>query len=187
MALPARLEQSDTRKAIEETENFEETYPESEYLPEVRRIKSDSYDRLAEKEYLAGRLYRRMGYTSAAIHYFRELEKDFPESRWLARSRYEWALCLYKQGDFADARSMADTSRLRLQAVIVREQDRFVTDVRRGFAYRLFHLFGAIPYETRTPIKIYIDELDTDISNLMRRIDHKLEATALKPGADSGS
>lgn len=177
-ALPARLDQAHTRKALEEADAFLETYPQSAFAGEVQKLKDQCLDRLSMKEFLAGRLYRRMGYTSSAIHYFRLLEKEFPGSRWILRGRYEWARSLYEQKSYSDAKAMSDTCRRRLEEFKTREKDNFLLTSPHGFPYRLVHLFGAIPYDTRSEIKIYIDDLDRDLSALNRKIDKKLKKAA---------
>jgi outer membrane assembly lipoprotein YfiO len=173
-ALPARLDQAITKKALEEVDAFLEAYPSSEYLKEVQDLRTQCLDRLAEKEFLAGRLYRRMGYPSAAIHYFRLLETDYPESRWVVRGRYEWSLCGFGEKDYVEAKKMADTCGLLLKALISREEPHFARTEPYSPAYRFFHLYGAIAYEKRSGIKIFIDDLQRDLDRVQRRIDSRL-------------
>jgi len=173
-SLPARLDQALTRKTIEEADAFAETYPNSAFTEEARSIKKQCLDRLAEKDFLAGRLYRRMGYTTSAIYYFRNLEKEYAETRWPARGRYEWTLCLYLQKNYAEARLMADTCASRLRELTDKNKDGLLLIEQHGFPYRFVHLFGFFPYETRSEIKIYLDDLAHDLSALSGRIDKKL-------------
>jgi outer membrane assembly lipoprotein YfiO len=177
-ALPARLDQATTKKAIEETDAFLDTYPQSPFAGEVKKIKGLCVDRLAMKEFLAGQLYRRMGYTSSTIYYFRLLEKEFPDSRWIVRGRYEWALALYKQKNYSDAKNVADTCRQRLGDLETREKDNFALTAPHGFPYRLVHLFGFFPYETRSEMKIFIDDLQEDLAALSAKIEKKLNKQA---------
>jgi outer membrane assembly lipoprotein YfiO len=181
-SLPARLDQALTKKTIEEADAFLEAYPKSAFADEARSIKGLCTDRMAEKDFLAGRIYRRMGYTSSAILCFRNLEKEYPETRWPARGRYEWALCLYKQKSYAEARAMADTSGISIKELEKKNQDQFNRTEGHGFAYRFFHLFGFFPYEMRSEIKIYLDDLKDDLSRLSGKIDKKLQkAPPAKP------
>ncbi|MFH0920765.1 MAG: outer membrane protein assembly factor BamD [Fibrobacterota bacterium] len=177
-ALPARLDQALTKKTYEEIDAFIEAYPGSGFAKEVLALRMRCLDRLAEKEFLSGRLYRRMGYPSAAIHYFKLLESDYAESRWVPRGRYEWARALYKTKSYADAQKIADTCGLMLSALESREKDNFQRAEPVTFGSRLVHLFGIIPFETRSDIKIYIDDLHDDLVELRERIQSKLPKTA---------
>ncbi len=174
-ALPVRLDQAITRKALEQADAFLETYPQSDFTEEVRKLKTRCIDRLAEKEFLDGRLYRRMGYPSSAILYFRMLVKDFPGNHWILRGRYEWSRALYEQKNYTEALSMIDTCRKELAQLSQKEQDNFILKEAHGFPYKLVHLFGLINYESRSEIKIYIDDLYSDLSTLSVKIEKKLK------------
>ncbi|OGJ93353.1 MAG: hypothetical protein A2487_10570 [Candidatus Raymondbacteria bacterium RifOxyC12_full_50_8] len=176
--LPARLDQETTRKAIDEAEFFLETYPQSDLVPDIENIKQLCLDRLAEKEFLAGRLYRKMGYPSSAIHYFQLLEKTYPGSRWVARGRYEWARSFFMQKNFTDARNQADTCGQMIATLIEREKNNFTLEPKRSRASFVFHLFGFIPYDNRTDIKKYIDSLSADLSSLQAKIEKKMNKRA---------
>ena len=57
----ARLDQTDTKKAIEFYTQFIELYPESPYAEQAYKEMSELYDKLAYKEYLSAKLYYTLG------------------------------------------------------------------------------------------------------------------------------
>jgi outer membrane assembly lipoprotein YfiO len=172
-SLPPRLDQNHTKKTIEETDGFLETFPGSEFTDSVKTLRAACSDKLAEKEFLAGKLYRRMGYTSSAIHYFKALEKEYPASRWVVRGRYEWALSYYIQKNYTDAGNIADTCAMMIEELIRSENDRIIELKNRGFFYKLVHLFGLVPYDRRSDLKVYVDDLKKDLARLNAKIKKK--------------
>ena len=69
----ARLDQEDTRKAIQYLNEFVELYPDNDYAVSAYKEIDEMYDRLAQKEYLSAKLYYNLGtylgnnYESAVI------------------------------------------------------------------------------------------------------------------------
>ena len=57
----ARLDQTDTKKAIEFFTQFVELYPESQYAEQAYKEMNELYDKLAYKEYLSAKLYYNLG------------------------------------------------------------------------------------------------------------------------------
>ena len=53
----ARLDQTDTKKAIDFFTQFVELYPESQYAEQAYKEMNELYDKLAYKEYLSAKLY----------------------------------------------------------------------------------------------------------------------------------
>jgi outer membrane protein assembly factor BamD len=174
-SLPARLDQAITNKTLEECANFAEQMPKSEYLPEIQKIQNECLEKLAEKEYLAGRQYRRMGYASSAIQYFRLFEQEFTSSKWVAATRYEWARSLYDQKNYSDALVMADSCMNYITRIEKDNNKEFQRTEPFSAAYKFFHLFGLIEYETRSELKIYIDTLKEDLAKLVNKINNKIK------------
>lgn len=172
-SLPPRLDQNLTKKTIEETEGFLEAFPGSEFADSVKMVRSACSDKLAEKEFLAGRLYRRMGYTSSAIHYFKTLEKEYPASFWVLRGRYEWALSYYLQKNYTDAMKIADTCEMMIIRLVQSENQRLEELKNRGFFYKLVHLFGLVPYDNRSDLKVFVEDLKKDLAVLNFKIRKK--------------
>ena len=77
MRAPQR-DQTETRQAIREFENFITRYPNSSLLPEVRNRLRESKDRLAEAEFEVGRFYYRIRWYPGAIDRLSTLLKDDP-------------------------------------------------------------------------------------------------------------
>src|SRR6202790_5387878 len=66
MRAPER-DQTETRSAIREFENFVSRYPSSSLLPEVKAKLREARDRLSESEFLVGRFYFRINWYPGAI------------------------------------------------------------------------------------------------------------------------
>ena len=78
MRAPQR-DQTETREAIKEFENFIARYPNSKLMPEVRAKYRESRDRLSESDYLVGYFYFRQRWYPGAIVRLKALLKDDPE------------------------------------------------------------------------------------------------------------
>ena len=85
-SLPAQYDQEMTWRAIEEFEVFLADYPTSPLRDEAEAHLRGARDKIAEKGYLNGRLYLKMGYTRAARLTFERVTQEFPVSPWAARS-----------------------------------------------------------------------------------------------------
>lgn len=83
----ARLDQTDTRKAIEFFTRFVELYPDNPYAQQAYQEMNELYDKLAHKELLSARLYYNLGtylgnnYLSAEIVAKNALE-DYPTNKY---------------------------------------------------------------------------------------------------------
>ena len=83
----ARLDQTETKKAIEFFTQFVELYPESPYAEQAYGEMAELYDKLAYKEYLSAKLYYNLGtylgnnYLSAEIIAKNAL-KDYPTNKY---------------------------------------------------------------------------------------------------------
>jgi outer membrane protein assembly factor BamD len=100
----ARLDQKTTHEAIQQFLMYLEYYPQSERAQEATKILFELQEKLAEKEYLAARLYYNLGtymgnnYLSCVITAENTL-KSYPDTKFreelrylMIRSRYELAL-----------------------------------------------------------------------------------------------
>ncbi len=100
----ARLDQTDTKKAIEFFTQFVEYYPESPYAEQAYKEMGELYDKLAHKEYLNAKLYYNLGtylgnnYLSAEI-IARNALKEYPTNKyqeelsWIVlRAKYQQTL-----------------------------------------------------------------------------------------------
>lgn len=78
MRAPQR-DQTETRDAIREFENFVTRYPNSSLMPEVRDRLREAKDRLSEAEFEVGRFYYRIHWWPGAIDRLSSLLKDDPQ------------------------------------------------------------------------------------------------------------
>lgn len=83
----ARLDQTETKKAIEFFTQFVELYPDSPYAQQAYQEMNELYDKLAYKEYLSAKLYYNLGtylgnnYLSAEI-VAKNAMKDYPTNKY---------------------------------------------------------------------------------------------------------
>jgi len=83
----ARLDQVNTKKAIEAFQEFVDIYPENERVPEANKLIDELKDKLAYKEYLSAKLYYNLGnylsnnYLSAIIVAQNAL-KNYPATKY---------------------------------------------------------------------------------------------------------
>jgi outer membrane protein assembly factor BamD len=102
-SLPAELDQTMTRKAIEELDYFVTTYPESGFVPEARERIAELQERLAEKDYEAAVLYIQLGDLRAARVYFEAVAQDHAGTGWARRALLEIARSYVREGATAEA------------------------------------------------------------------------------------
>jgi outer membrane protein assembly factor BamD len=77
MRAPER-DQTETRAAIRELENFVTRYPNSSLLPEVKARLREAHDRQSESEFLVGRFYYRINWYPGAIERLQAILKQDP-------------------------------------------------------------------------------------------------------------
>jgi outer membrane protein assembly factor BamD len=114
-----RLDQSSTYKAIQEFQNFLETYPQSDKVQLAQEYMFDLQEKLAYKEYLAARLYYNMGNYmgnnyDACVITSREALKNYPFSKLTEEFQI---LILRARFDLAD-NSVDERKPLRFRDVI---------------------------------------------------------------------
>lgn len=90
------LDQKYTFQAVQHFQEFLEEYPDSEFVPEAERLLKICRGKLAEKEYKAGELYRKLGDYYAAVVYFDSVLESYYDSKFVADAQYWKAECLYK-------------------------------------------------------------------------------------------
>lgn len=78
MLAPQR-DQTATREALRELQVFTNSYPNSQYLPEVTALYREARDRLSESEFLVGRHYFRTRWYPGAVARLEELLKVDPQ------------------------------------------------------------------------------------------------------------
>lgn len=76
----AERDQSETRNAIREFENFVDRYPtDREWMPEVRERLREARDRLSAHDFTVGRFYHRVKFYPGAVNRFRQILDGDPE------------------------------------------------------------------------------------------------------------
>jgi len=103
------LDPYQTQSSIEEFEVFLTNFPNSTKLKEAEEKLFELKEMLAKKDYLNGRLYRRMGNYASAVIYFKDFEKEFPQSKLLPLVKYETALCFFNQNELKKATHLCDS------------------------------------------------------------------------------
>jgi outer membrane protein assembly factor BamD len=78
MLAPDR-DQSATRDVIKELQVFVDRYPNSEIMPEAKKLLREAKDRLSESGFRVGRTYYRMKWYIGAIDRFKEVLKTDPD------------------------------------------------------------------------------------------------------------
>jgi len=78
MKAPER-DQSATKEALKEFQDFFDRYPQSQLTPEVRKEWREARDRLSEASYRVGVHYYRVHWYPGAVDRFREVLRDDPE------------------------------------------------------------------------------------------------------------
>ena len=78
MLAPDR-DQSATRDVIKELQVFIDRYPNSQLMPDARKLLREAKDRLSEASFLVGRHYFRVKWYPGAIDRFREVLKNDPD------------------------------------------------------------------------------------------------------------
>lgn len=97
------LDQEYNYKAIAQFQQFLEEYPQSEFRPQVEKQLAECIERLAEKEFKTGDLYRKMSYFRAAIISFDAvLERHF-DTKFADDALYYKGECHKKMGEWDDA------------------------------------------------------------------------------------
>ena len=100
----SKRDQTQTEEAINTLEQFIEIYPNSKFLPEIRKILFHCRSRIAEKELKNGLFYKRRGDLGAALIYFRMIIARYPETPVAREARYNLARILEKRLRIDDAR-----------------------------------------------------------------------------------
>jgi outer membrane protein assembly factor BamD len=77
-------DQTKTLKALDEFDLLLREYPDSDVRKEAEQAASDSRSILAQKEYLAGKLYLRMGNYRSAHLYFESVLDEYGDTGWAA-------------------------------------------------------------------------------------------------------
>ena len=100
------LDQKYTRQAVAHFQSFIEEFPNSDLVPEAERMLKVCRNKLAEKEYKAGELYRKMSSYHAASVYFNSVLENYYDSKFVTDALYWKAECHYRLNQYDDAREV---------------------------------------------------------------------------------
>ncbi len=101
-------DQKETRKALEEFNNYLEEYKDGSLSDSVKYYLQVCSDKIVEKEFKSGQLYMRMQEYKAAQIYFKGIIKNSPESKWETDAKFQLAICFAKDNNKAEALLLCD-------------------------------------------------------------------------------
>jgi outer membrane assembly lipoprotein YfiO len=103
MARPYDRDQTETEQALKLLEEFRTDYPASRFLPEVVAAIADCRDRLARREFEAGRFYAKQHRPRSAKIQFEYVLASFPETSWARKACFEIGELYRIRGKSAEA------------------------------------------------------------------------------------
>ncbi|MFZ1291883.1 MAG: outer membrane protein assembly factor BamD, partial [Melioribacteraceae bacterium] len=83
-----QLEQSYSKKAIEEFQAFIEFFPTHPKVDEAEKKIAELYSKFAEKEYESALIYEKMEYFNAAIQYYENVKNTYFDSKYAPLAHY---------------------------------------------------------------------------------------------------
>jgi outer membrane protein assembly factor BamD len=99
----AERDQQNTVKAVGELDFLLREYPDSNVREEVEALRREARAKLAEKEYLNGKLYLRLEYFRAARIYFDAVINEYGDTEWAAWSMLGKAQTYDREGNLKKA------------------------------------------------------------------------------------
>jgi outer membrane protein assembly factor BamD len=104
-----QLEQSYTKKAIEELQAFIEYFPLHPKVPEAEKKIDELYAKYAEKEFNSAKIYEKMEYYTAAIDYYEMVKDTYHDSQYAPLAHYSLIkLLVLKNKNDEALRNIAD-------------------------------------------------------------------------------
>ncbi len=104
-----QLEQSYTKKAIEEFQAFIEFFPTHPKVKEAEKKIKELYSKFAEKEFHNAEIYEKMEYYNAAINYYKLVKDTYHDSKFAPMAHYKLIqLLILKQKNDEALRSIAE-------------------------------------------------------------------------------
>lgn len=98
-----QLEQSYSKKAIEEFQAFIEFFPLHPKVEEAEKKIAELYSKFAEKEFNSARIYEKLEYTTAAIHYYKFVKNTYHDSKYAPLAHYKLIKLLVDKADNDEA------------------------------------------------------------------------------------
>lgn len=85
---PYQLDQSYTKKAIEEFQAFIDIFPSNPKVEEAERKIKELNEKLAQKEYQSAIIYEKMNYDKAAIIYYEQVAESYHDTKYAPLALY---------------------------------------------------------------------------------------------------
>lgn len=95
---PYQLEQSYTKKAIEEFQAFIDFFPSNSKVEDAERKIKEMNDKLAEKEYNSALIYQKMEYEYAAMKYYSLVTESYHDTKFAPLALYNKIKIELKKG-----------------------------------------------------------------------------------------
>jgi outer membrane protein assembly factor BamD len=112
LSLDYRLDQKDTRRAIESFRTVISRFPTTAWADSARARIADLRDKLARKEFESGYYYFKHRYYDSAIIYFEILREEYGDTRWVSPALYHLYRA-YRELDLPDDAAEAREELLR--------------------------------------------------------------------------
>jgi outer membrane protein assembly factor BamD len=102
-ARPSPYDQEYTVLALSEFDRFLSLYPDHPRAEEVLEARNEARQRLARKAFENGNLYLKLGYYEPARYYFRQVQREFPDTSWSFEAALGEAKTWVKQREWQKA------------------------------------------------------------------------------------
>ena len=100
---PYQLDQSYTKKAIEEYQAFIDFFPSNAKVEEAEAKIKELNEKLAEKDYQSARIYEKMEYDRAAIKYYSHVVEVYHDTKYAPMALYSKIMIELRKGMQHDA------------------------------------------------------------------------------------
>lgn len=105
---PWNLDQANTKLAEQKLKEFIETFPKSPFVDSAQFYIVQCQEKLAEKNLEAARFYEKINQYESAIVYYKCLEEEFPESKFIDQAKLNMAQDLRKLNRVSEADALLD-------------------------------------------------------------------------------
>lgn len=105
---PYQLDQSYTKKAIEEFQAFIDIFPSNPKVEEAERKIKELNNKLAQKEYQSALIYEKMEYDKAAMQYYEQVVETYHDTKYAPMALYNKIKIEVRKGMINEA--LADIS-----------------------------------------------------------------------------
>ncbi len=111
-----KLDQTNTRKAIEQFRLFNSRYPNSSRVQEAGELISEMREKLAEKKYSAAEFYMRNDRYRSAVLYFDLILDEFPDTQWAEKALVNQIDAYIRYADNSVRNKQAERYRMAIES-----------------------------------------------------------------------